>query len=354
MTNRSRLLPTASAGLLLAAAVPAQGDRQLDARVFLPNEYTVELRVDMARIVDTGVWSTLERSPVRMLFGAFEDGFGFTFDELREVRWAMRETYGRADDQGEVDESDESRAETWVLIGDASVTVDGLRRARGEDGPAEQIAGRPAVDAPGGAWVGVCDGMLVKAERALIERALAGEFRGGVPSGDLLALLAADRGEPLARLCGMLPPPDIVLRRGMDPIPASWLERDDAPRGLMLRLDGAPVEGSEELALTLRGRMRFARGDSGRDLFHDKLAAWLGELREDARMGGLHDALGAATVRTEAKDVVLEIPLGVGGGALAGIGQVLMLGLRPEPDDVPADTGPVEAPPAEPAPERRR
>ena len=89
----------AATGVLLASLVPAGvvSAQGVTPRSFLPRDYTVELRADMAAIVESGIWDAVERTPLlRMGLEDFRGKFGFDLAEVHRVsggaEWSVLES----------------------------------------------------------------------------------------------------------------------------------------------------------------------------------------------------------------------------------------------------------------------
>src|SRR5690606_25129067 len=97
-------------------------------------------------------------------------------------------------------------------------------------------------------------GLAVLGDAEHLRAVLSGTRRGGVPTDDLLALMAV-RDSPLV-IAQALPPAVAPQRQlaalELGPIPDAWFDAEDPPVGMRLRLEYDPARDNAVLELLLR------------------------------------------------------------------------------------------------------
>lgn len=282
--------------LLAAGAIPAQ--RQLTARSFLPPDYNGEVRVEMARIVDSGMWDAVERSVFRLILAEFRSRMGFDLADLDSVRFATRMI--RHED------GTSERRGAWILEGTERVGVARMpddRRARFAE---ESIDGiRYLTDGRGNELISPRPGLLVVGQGDLVSAILRDDVRPGVPVPELQSLTAAPH--TLALAAAIFPPPELRRPYDLSPFPADWFTDDDPPLALRIRLATDADQGNVFLEMLVR----FENGERG----PARLEAELRGLPEslvamDDTLKPVAALLAGLQLRTAERELFVTLPLG--------------------------------------------
>ncbi len=290
--------------------------RQPDPRLFLPLQYTGTGMADLEAMREAGIVDLALRSPAALLLGKFEDEFGFAMEELDRIRFGVR-------DLRDPELSwHERRSDCWILQGTEEVCVAALADAEEDEPTLGTLAERPSYEADAyHSWVEVATGTVVYTGTEWAKQVLRGETKGGVPSDELMELVAWP-GRPLLAMAGTAPPRDELLRVGMDPVPRDWLTEDDVPTALRFRMD------QEEENLVLAAMVRFETGDAGPARFESKLEEWFEEIRGDRRLRAMGIDLASVSTDTEGRDLSFRIDLGAKGQAVLALAQFALLSTR--------------------------
>lgn len=315
-------IPTRLA-LILALAAPTVSTqdpaRRIPARLFAPADYTTEFRVDMAAVVDSGLWDLVERSPARIPLAAFRSFYGFDLADLDRV--LLAQSVEPAPEGAEPWQS--VHHQVWILEGPPKVglarlgdellaefpvaeTRGGVAMRRAEQSPHEIASPAPGAIVLG--WTYDFAALFEGREprKGLISQVLDGDRRGGAPVPDLMALSAAPRA---LLVMAAVPSAGMPLdASNMQPFPSDWFVDGDLPQGFRLQIVRAP--GADD-RLLLEVMVRFASKDGGgaeamAEGFAAQRSAWAAE----PRMRGLAAALAAVETRIEGRDLIASLDLG--------------------------------------------
>jgi hypothetical protein len=289
--------------------------------VFLPRDYDLAAFVDVDALLESGLYDMLERSMMRPLMESFARVHGFYLSELEAFHWAQRTV---VDEDGWPDGVSVMVFEGSEKVGLAGVDPDQTGYAFEATG----IGGHAVLtDAGVETWVSPKPGSLVVGDARVVDATLRGEHHGGVPVPDLLALTA--RPGTIAYFGGMLPE-DVVDAGSMEPIPAGWLEPEDPPHAVLLRIERG--DASDAAPMRLSFRIRFRNGEGGAELFAREFDAWMSTLSEDPRLRLLSRTLRETKSSVDHSDFIatldLDQPERVFSIALNAFGSLAFIAMR--------------------------
>lgn len=287
--------PRCSIVALLASALPLAGQDgpPLTARSFAPAEHGLAAFVDVAALVDSDFWDTLEKSPAQLLLEEFRRAFGFRLDEVERFDAAVGfPAVAAGADEG-------SAAAVLVLQGSERVGLGAVDLERLDpDYRLIEVAGHAVLRGSDPAIAAPRPGMLVLGESHHVLGILQGTRRGGVPAPDLLPLIPV--GRSLAWFAMLT---DGAETRSRLP---DWFLADDPPHHLAAQLWRRDADGH----LMLTARAGFETGERGPDRLLQQIAGGRALARESPQLRFLDALLERLTSRADGRDLVLELDLG--------------------------------------------
>jgi len=301
-------------GLLLPVTAFAQErPRDLGPRSFFPAEYTFEAYADLEAMRDTDLWDLVERSYLaKTAFSRFRKEWGFRIADIRSVRNAGKILADPGDPKGAGRE-----AFVCVFQGSPRLCVPNpaaragwqfLARTAERIGEFDVVREEPARATPAfpvpRLYLVPRPGCLVTGDDQLIRPVLLGQRRGGVISGELMALTAQRR--PLAYVAGSVPLPGTAAFERFRPVDSEWLSEADPLRFYMIRLDYNEADETCKVVFTAR----FLHGTQGPRLFEDSVKAGLEPLRGTLGYRVMKSYLDKVRWRSEGRDLRGELSLG--------------------------------------------
>ena len=303
-SNASSLIALVLSGSFAAqSALHAQS--KLDARAFKPRDFKFEAFVDVAALVDNGIYDSIRTSVVGPMLQMAEREVGLEFDAIHTLR-----VYP------EIASSDQDRPDHWqqggVLTIECEPTMaipqlDGYRQDT-FSGLSAAIDDRGYHNEDPDMWLAVKPGLLVYGTQHLIEPVVKGTGTPGVPSAEFLTLTSGGRG--LAHLVAELDkdnPIDLPF-----PLPEGLLFDDDKPRFVAIRLvpEVGQDDDPEDPPIVLEVIVRHEHGTKGPQAVKEYTETMLAEARKHPRFAALKHIWDKIDVSVDNRDVRARMALG--------------------------------------------
>lgn len=320
--------------LVLSSLLAAQSVKpgSLPMRAFLPDDHRLVAHVDLAAMRARGVWEELQVSALNLAFQQMAKELGFPLEAL-----------DRATIAGDLptDDSGNRRGprSVFALEGNTELTLSERLRQR----PPETIGNHEVRRGSHDLSVTIDGKLRIEGDPELVESALTGRPRAGLPCADILSLLSG-RADQLAYVVmdvGNEHTDDVLKQLFKDP---TWPE-GDAPTFLCLRL--LVLGDADDPHLGLEVVLRHAKAGEGLATSEQLADAFLATLADDVRLRPLKPILAKVEKRRDHADLVYRADFG---RARVAVGHVATLIL---PMFASARVQEVRvAAPAQPAPEQ--
>ncbi|MFK7741715.1 MAG: hypothetical protein AB8H80_15460 [Planctomycetota bacterium] len=234
--------------LCFASALSAQGRQEpLKPQHFLFDECALVARLDMDALRKHEVWEDIESSPLNLVLGRMREAVGFVLEDLHGITAQVSVKPSGGDDD---DGSDSERSEVVIFEGRKPLALPDHER----NGDMQTIGGVEVFGSYAESrMVSIRTGnFAVNGYRAAVESVLEGERRAGLPSGEVLSLIADPRG--LVGYVAVDVRYESPWREALREALATEWPEEDAPTHLCLRLRviGDPDDPHLQLEAVLR------------------------------------------------------------------------------------------------------
>lgn len=304
---RAPLLSLFFAGMLAAQESP-------DPRRFMVHDYTNVIAADFKAMRDMDVWDELESSALKMAFGMARQSLGFPLDAVDRFSLTMSFPGGATKVEGE------RRLQIFVFEGREALSKpkDVDTKFTSYRHGAHDIYMRFDDREHALAWLG--DKLHVMAPADILEQAIDGVRKPGLPSADVMSL-SAGRGRGIAHMVADLSEKS-ARRTFLDQLfeGSTWPE-GDVPTFFAGRVSVVGDEDDRHLALSLT--LRHAKAGAGVEASDKAIDELLARARQMPELRLFRKILKTAEKQTRGSDVTVRVDLGRTRNAVGNLAMVM-------------------------------